>query len=132
MCRRVRDKLKQQKVTSGSSIAIHIGYLKFKVLHRNNTFIVQLVLKTCSCRLQELTSISCLHVIACIHWMGIEPNEYVDDYLKKLSYLRAYEPLMQHLNGKSVWTKVQSQPILPPIDRRKAGKYKKKKKERQV
>lgn len=86
------------------------------------------MLKTCSCRLWDLTGIPCPHAIICIHWMGKDPDVYVDDNLKKSVYIRVYEQLMQPLTGKRMLEKVQSKPMSPPTISKKADRPKKKRK----
>ncbi|WOL01290.1 hypothetical protein Cni_G10006 [Canna indica] len=90
-----------------------------------NVQMYQMKQNSCSCRMWELIGIPCPHVISSIHWMGEDPTEYVHDYFKKSTYMRAYEHLIQPLNGEKIYANVQSEPILPPIVRRQTGRPKK-------
>ncbi|WOL00777.1 hypothetical protein Cni_G09490 [Canna indica] len=72
----------------------------------------------------ELSDIPCPHAISSIHWLGEDPTEYVHEYFKKSTYLRAYEHLIQPLNGEKMWVNVESVPILPLIVRRQTWRPK--------
>lgn len=50
LCSRAREKVEQNKVKSGFCMATCNVYMKFEVVHFNNTSIVHLVLKTYGCR----------------------------------------------------------------------------------
>ncbi|WOL04811.1 hypothetical protein Cni_G13533 [Canna indica] len=124
ICPKIREKIEEKKVVSGFCIATHAGYKKFEVKHMDNNYVVDLEQNSCSCRMWELTDIPCPHVISSIHWLGEDPTEYVHEYFKKSTYLRAYEHLIQPLNGKKMWAKVEFEPILSPIAKRQTGRPK--------
>ncbi|WOK98526.1 hypothetical protein Cni_G07238 [Canna indica] len=125
ICPKIREKIEENKVVSGFCIATHAGYKKFEFKHMDNNYVVELEQNSCSCRMWEFTGISCPHVISSIHWLGEDPIEYVHDYFKKSTYLRAYEHLIELLNEEKIWAKVEAEPIVPLIVRRQTERPKK-------
>ncbi|XP_031396836.1 uncharacterized protein LOC116207857 [Punica granatum] len=125
ICPRVRKKLEENKLISALCTPTHAGREVFEVVYRDDTYGVELKNRTCGCRMWDLTGIPCPHAIAGIHWLGKDAEDFVDDCYTKNTYLKAYDQLLQPLNGKKMWEKVESEPILPPIVRRQIGRPKK-------
>lgn len=73
-----------------------------------------------------MIGIPCPHAIACINWLGRDSDDYVDNYMRRTTYLRAHDCLMKPLNGRRMWEKVQCEAVLPPIVRRRARRPKNK------
>ncbi|WOL20552.1 hypothetical protein Cni_G29357 [Canna indica] len=92
------------------------------------SYVVNLNSRTCSCRHWDLSSIPYNHAIACITWLKEEPDNYIDNYYKKNTYLKAYEFLLQPLMGKDTWPPVDEPNVLPPPVKKMSGRPKKKRK----
>ncbi|XP_058197092.1 uncharacterized protein LOC131313046 [Rhododendron vialii] len=55
-----------------------------------------------------------------------KPERYIHHWCSKISYINAYQPLVNPTNGYKMWPKTEFSPVLPPTDRRKQGRPKKK------
>ncbi|KAL5740629.1 hypothetical protein ACOSQ2_029809 [Xanthoceras sorbifolium] len=60
--------------------------------------------------------------MACITKIRIDVENYVHDYLKKPAYLRTYSHYIHAIPDESLWPEVESETILPPKKRRRAGR----------
>ena len=73
---------------------------------------VNLVEKTC--KRWELTGIPCPHAVAVI-WKANElPEDYVHEYYRLETYLRAYNYIIYPMNGPKMWPRSGLRTILPP------------------
>ncbi|KAL3530515.1 hypothetical protein ACH5RR_009837 [Cinchona calisaya] len=100
ICPKVQKHLEKLKNESAACIPIFSGEQKIEVRHMyGEQFAVDLENGTCDYRRWELTGIPCSHVISCCGWKGTDPKVYVYEYYKKSAYMRAYEPVMNPING---------------------------------
>ncbi|KAI5349707.1 PREDICTED: Transposase MuDR plant [Prunus dulcis] len=67
-------------------------------------YVVDLDKNTCSCREWDLNGVPCAHGIATTHYKGGKPvEEYVNSCYSRTAYLRAYDNLIQPINGPNLW-----------------------------
>ena len=67
----------------------------FKVEQYNmEQYVVNMRAKECACRCWQLTCIPCVHSMAVIVRSNMEPFQFVDEFYKKETYLRAYTPVV--------------------------------------
>lgn len=128
LCPRVRKSLEKNKLLSRFCIATRSGQHWFEVTNGADRFVVDVMGKTCACRLWDLTGIPCPHAISCIYWLKQDPDDFVDDALKMSTYIIAYESGIPPLNGKRMWPPVEGQMIHPPQILKKVGRPKKNRK----
>ncbi|XP_021721078.1 uncharacterized protein LOC110688622 [Chenopodium quinoa] len=78
---------------------------------------VDLGLRTCSYYHWELTGIPCVHAFACILDKRVDPDDYVDGYYSRETYMLAYEDAIKPMLGPKHWEKIDlRQPLpLPPV-----------------
>lgn len=87
---------------------------------------VDIELRTCSCRKWKLCGIPCAHAVAVMGLDGKNPEDYVDPCYKKESFLRAYEPIINPVNGPNNKPKLGIAAILSPQDLKMPGRPKSK------
>ena len=90
--------------------------------HNGDTYIVDLKKKTCPCRGWGLISIPCHHAICAIQYIEQNPEDYVDKVFSKETYKKAYAHMMEGLNSKKFWGRMEVDPPQPPPDRRMPGR----------
>jgi hypothetical protein len=75
---------KTKRVANGWSPTWHHDddYAIFGVTNGTETYIVNLVQKTCTCRKWDLTGIPCCHAIACIWHNRKDPEAFVSSYYR--------------------------------------------------
>ncbi|XP_058725528.1 uncharacterized protein LOC131596807 [Vicia villosa] len=97
----------------------------FGVSNSVETYIVNLLQKTCACRKWDLTGIPCCHAIACIRFNKKEPEDYVSSFYRKSTVMATYSHIIMPTNGPQLWPTNVTQPINPPVMRRSIGRPKK-------
>ncbi|VFQ90182.1 unnamed protein product [Cuscuta campestris] len=93
---------------------------------------VDLVERSCTCNVWQLTGIPCAHAI-CAIWIQRqqhrkEVEEYVDEYYFVQTYKEVYKGCIKPLRGRSEWPDDERQPLNPPLLAPKPGRPKKKRK----
>ncbi|CAA0806734.1 MuDR family transposase [Striga hermonthica] len=126
ICPKIMKLLEELKKRSMECIA------NWNVMHEfevdgpyGSKFRVHLGERTCSCRKWELTGIPCEHAISGLFFLGHDPEEYVDSWYKKETFLKAYSSMMGALNSPDEWPKVDVQPLQPPLQSKMPGRPKK-------
>ncbi|KAL8543342.1 hypothetical protein ACS0TY_004038 [Phlomoides rotata] len=103
VCPRIRKKIESTKYTSRMCVTKPAIGEMFQVSHGDDQFVVNLNLSTCSCRLWELTGLSCIHVCSAITYMKMDVADHVDDCYTIPVYIVAYQHALQPLNGRKMW-----------------------------
>nr|KAJ0217337.1 hypothetical protein LSAT_V11C300130830 [Lactuca sativa] len=89
------------------------GYQKYEVGFNDASYRVDLIAKTCSCRIWQLTGITFLHGVAAISSLNQDAETY-----SKEAYLKCYNYSINPLNGSDMWQEVPYHKPLPPKRRR--------------
>ncbi|CAL9014117.1 unnamed protein product [Prunus brigantina] len=126
ICPRPLAKVETSKKQVVDCIAIMFGGPKFQVdTATGGQFIVDLDERTCSCKNWDLYGVPCTHVVSAInHKRGNVPDTYIDKCYMKETLLKAYENIIQPVNGIDLylWEKTDFPEILPPMYNRQPGK----------
>ncbi|XP_020411996.1 uncharacterized protein LOC18788539 [Prunus persica] len=127
ICPRIFKKVEGNKAKAGACVAIWSGGGKFQVSAGGHAqYIVDLELRTCSCRAWDLQGWPCVHAIAAINYKGgLNVMDFVDDCYLKSTYLKTYENLILPMNGMDMWDKSDFPPCLPPSYSTQPGKPRK-------
>lgn len=97
-----------------------------QVKNGSKTLTVDLVQRTCDCRVFELTGIPCPHAVAAIHSRREQPVNYVSKYYTRKMYLESYKYHLGALKGEEFWESHSTDEMLPPyIPKRLRGRPKK-------
>lgn len=97
----------------------------FEVSDKNGKYKVDLLNKTCSCGVWQLSGIPCHHGATGILFMERPLEEFVSPWYYKDTYLKSYHHLLKPMSGKNDWPETNYQKLLPPIAKRVAGRPKK-------
>ncbi|XP_024155883.1 uncharacterized protein LOC112163847 [Rosa chinensis] len=79
-----------------------------------NKNVVNLRLRTCSCRRWDLTGIACKHAVSAINFLRQDLDEYVADCYFKKRYMAIYSNFIKAVNSMDLWGRYEDPPILPP------------------
>ncbi|RYR40144.1 hypothetical protein Ahy_A09g045827 [Arachis hypogaea] len=97
------------------------GGLKYEVFHKNwmivETFVVDLLAGTCSCRFWGLCEMPCLYACCAIFEKEDNPKDYCSNFYSPAAYVATYGNLVSPINGENMWPKVECDTIIPPIFR---------------
>ncbi|XP_021756736.1 uncharacterized protein LOC110721811 [Chenopodium quinoa] len=59
--------------------------------------------RTCSCNAWQVSGIPCKHAVVAIWNKVDQPEQYVNDFFKKHTYAKAFDHLLEPLNGPQEW-----------------------------
>ncbi|KAL6284441.1 hypothetical protein ACE6H2_015370 [Prunus campanulata] len=89
---RIFKKVEGNKAKVGVCVAMWSGGGKFQVSAGGHAqYIVDLEVRSCSCRAWDLQGWPCVHAIAAINYTGgLDVMEFVDDYYLTTTYFKTY------------------------------------------
>ncbi|KAF3677508.1 putative TMV resistance protein N-like isoform X1 [Capsicum annuum] len=87
---------------------------RFEIQNGDYRHIVDLVKKTCTCRLWQLRGIPCKHVVCALYHIGHESKNYVEHWYRRDTFLRAYKYFIQPISNMIMWPESNNPPIEPP------------------
>ena len=90
------------------------------------TYVVKLANNICSCGKWDKSGIPCQHAMAAIAFHGADPLNYISEWFKKETYLRAYQFNISPVKGRSFWPTSKESPMLSPMIKRMPGRPAKK------
>ncbi|XP_039129497.1 uncharacterized protein LOC120265617 isoform X2 [Dioscorea cayenensis subsp. rotundata] len=83
---------------------------------------------SCSCGKWDKSGIPCQHAMPAIAFHGLDPLNYISEWFKKETYLKAYQFNISAVKGRRFWPTSEEGPMLPPITKRMPGRPAKKRK----
>ncbi|CAH9133748.1 unnamed protein product [Cuscuta epithymum] len=125
ICPRVKVKLEEEKVKAWQLTVTPSTLTLFKVRDYVDAFKVDIQYRACTCKKWDLTGIPCRHAIACLSYLKVRVEDYVDDYYKKGAYLEAYQGHITPCVSEKFWPK-KIFPLDPPPVKAQPGRPKKK------
>ncbi|XP_021725632.1 uncharacterized protein LOC110692858 [Chenopodium quinoa] len=99
----------------------------YEVELNGDKVVVDLHQRTCSCYQWQLTGIPGVHAFACILDKRTNPDDYVDEYYSRATYILAYQDAIKPMPGPKHWEKIDMPQPLPPPVRVMPGRPKSKK-----
>ncbi|XP_057811588.1 uncharacterized protein LOC131025816 [Salvia miltiorrhiza] len=128
LCPEIRKKLEKLRWLSRHCIPYPVIGGKFEVLANVDKFVVDVEIRTCSCRMWQLIGIPCVHGICSIQYMGLDVGNFVADWYGVDRYKECYKFGLPPLNGQRMWPEVgDDEKVKPPLVRSMPGRTKKKK-----
>ncbi|KAL0446319.1 UNVERIFIED_CONTAM: hypothetical protein Slati_1759800 [Sesamum latifolium] len=85
-------------------------------------FSVDLEMRTCTCRIWQLSGIPCKHACSAIFNQNLQPEDMVHPYYNVETYKQVYEPAILPISGETLWTETGFIPPLPPNFGRGSGR----------
>ncbi|XP_074330397.1 uncharacterized protein LOC141667699 [Apium graveolens] len=126
LCPKIKKKLDFYVTEARNWNATWDGAGTYAVKYGVRVVTVDLVNKTCACRVFQLTGIPCAHAIAAIHNSRQQAINFVSDYFKRDMYLRSYSQPLEAIKGEEFWEFETTDPLLPPdIPKKLRGRPKK-------
>ncbi|XP_027161031.1 uncharacterized protein LOC113762002 [Coffea eugenioides] len=92
---------------------------------RNSQFAVNLRMKSCTCRIWELSGLPCTHAIAAIKQTEDDPHEMIVEYYYKSLFLQIYNNVLQPISSQVLWPESSMLQLDPPIPTVQPGRPKK-------
>ncbi|KAK9274746.1 hypothetical protein L1049_021998 [Liquidambar formosana] len=89
----------------------------YEVDYKRQIIIVNLVVRTCSCRKWEVTGILCYHAVSAILKGLRKSEEFVDACYYKATNARAYAPILYPIGDATTWTDSGGRGGRPPLNR---------------
>ena len=93
LCPKIRKRLYKEKLACSKWLACWAGRTKFEVKNGQESFIVNLEEKKCSCRKWDIIGIPCCHSISYIFFNRKDAEKHVNACYKGLPTLIAMSPL---------------------------------------
>nr|XP_025657492.1 uncharacterized protein LOC112754119 [Arachis hypogaea] len=123
-----RIKLKLQKEIDASRwwFPVAAGISKFKVIRGRDKFVVDLLMKECTCRKFQMTGLPCPHAVSAINCAKDDIRKYVSSCYNKAAYVACYTPMINPCNGHTMWERTTHPDVMPPPHRVPIGRPKKK------
>lgn len=84
--------------------------------------------QTCYCRLQDLFSIPCQHVMAVLGYNNDRPKDFVYSQPRGDITLLTYKRFIELILSEVFWERSSPAPVVPPFIRRMLGRLKKQRK----
>ncbi|KAG5601229.1 hypothetical protein H5410_032599 [Solanum commersonii] len=79
------------------------GLNGFEISEGEYSFVVDLEKKHCDCRLWMLRGIPYLHVICAYYYLNQDPDQHVEHWYKKETFLRAYNYFIRLIPNMKMW-----------------------------
>lgn len=125
LCSEIRKKLEQDLLAVRNCDLEPARDDKYEVYAYNDSHIVDLVSKDCSCRLWGLTGLPCFHALACIIHCRKNYVDFVDSFYYTSNWKACYETGLVPIRGEKDWPQVDGPHVLPPEYQKQPGRPKK-------
>ena len=96
------------------------GVNGFEISDGEYSFVVDLEKKHCDCRLWMLRGIPCPHAICAYYYLNQDPDQHVEHWYMKETFLKAYNHFIQPIPNMRMWPKTTNPSIEPPKPNKKA------------
>lgn len=98
------------------------GLNGFEISEGEYSFVVDLEKKHCDCRLWMLRGIPCPHAICAYYYLNQDPDQHVEHWYKKETFLKAYIHFIQPIPNMRMWPETTNPSIEPPKPRKMPGR----------
>ncbi|KAK8694386.1 hypothetical protein V6N13_071940 [Hibiscus sabdariffa] len=134
LCPRIAKKLEEHKVRSYFCHVIWNGADGYELMHNEDSFVVDVKVWKCTCKVWDLTRIPCPHAVCVILYREESLENYVLHLYKKEVYQELYSVVIPTIPSEKYWQDSGMGKIDPPLKRKLPGrpKHKRRKKEGEV
>ena len=115
ICPKIRKKLEKNAELSGNCFPRDAGNGIYHVQSGPNSYIVDIIGRTCDCKSWGLSGILCPHAIAVCRAERIDPEELVHKCYTIETYLKTYGHNIMPLRDRTHWEKLNGMYIHPPL-----------------
>ncbi|XP_016557755.2 uncharacterized protein LOC107857383 [Capsicum annuum] len=127
-----RTILEANKEYSNRCRVLWNGVNGFEIEDKGYTFFVHLDKKYCDCRLWMLRGIPCPHAICAYYYLKVDPDQHVEHWYNKETFLKSYSHFIQPITNMRIWTETKNPSIESPKPKKmpgRPGKNRRKKKD---
>ncbi|KMT19627.1 hypothetical protein BVRB_1g012400 [Beta vulgaris subsp. vulgaris] len=105
---------------------------EFEVDHNEDTWVVNLEKKECSCYRWTLMGISCWHALACMEKRRLQYQDFIHEAYHVHTYSKTYNPSFRAMPGQNQWPETPYPKPLPPQHKKLPGRPSKHKRIKEV
>ncbi|KAL0413356.1 UNVERIFIED_CONTAM: hypothetical protein Sradi_1537300 [Sesamum radiatum] len=115
LCPKIKKLLQKNVDKIGDCIPIKSNDRHYQIsCYDGSQFSVDLEMRTCTCRLWQLSGIPFKHACSAIFNQNLQPEDMVHPYYNVETYKQVYEPAILPISGETLWTETGFIPPLPP------------------
>lgn len=103
-----RTILEANKKYSNRCRVLWNGVNDFEIEDGGYTFVIHLDKKYCDCRLLMLRGIPCPHVICAYYYLNVDPDQHVEHWYKKETFLKSYSHFIQPITNMRMWPETKN------------------------
>ncbi|XP_010678151.3 uncharacterized protein LOC104893714 [Beta vulgaris subsp. vulgaris] len=105
LCPRIQQQIEKHKIDARGWNAFWDGGFSYGVREgaTQTKYVVNLEARTCSCNAWQISGIPCKHAVVAIWNKVDQPEHYVNPFFTKSVYLKAYDYLLEPINGAEEW-----------------------------
>ncbi|XP_076944474.1 uncharacterized protein LOC143615149 [Bidens hawaiensis] len=90
----------------------------FEARSEKSAYVVKIQEQTCTCGSWQLSGIPCVHTVAALAFLNINPETYVSPWFKKDMFKEAYKHCIKPIKENMHWHKTNGIKPLPPKEMR--------------
>ena len=121
----IRKHMEQLKHDMRKWQVVPSTYQVVEVRKRNEAYGVNLIARTCDCRLWELSGIPCVHAVAGYLHFKLNPDDGVSSWYTQAKWFDSYQFSIKPVYGSKIWRSTTNTPPLPPIVKKMPGRPRK-------
>ncbi|GMP54862.1 hypothetical protein CsSME_00019889 [Camellia sinensis var. sinensis] len=84
--------------------------------------IVNLLRRSCCCRVWDITGVPCKHAAACISQRRMNIETFCDQACQRHKFLGAYGDIIHPIHDESMWDEFSEEALKPPVLKRLPGR----------
>ncbi|GKE10943.1 multidrug resistance-associated protein 5, partial [Tanacetum coccineum] len=126
ICPSIRKKLNILKKQQRSWQVFPSGYQVLEVRKKDEAYGVNLIERSCVCKLWDISGIPCVHAVASYMHLHMDPDLGVSSWYSQSKWFDAYQFSIKPVSGSKMWKSTSNTPPLPPLVPKMPGRPRKK------
>ncbi|XP_028093387.1 uncharacterized protein LOC114293509 isoform X2 [Camellia sinensis] len=118
----IRKKLDELVFKSRMCKITFAGGDEYQVMEGVTVHIVNLLSRSCCCRVWDISGVPCKHAAACISHRRMNIETFCDQAYQRHKFLGAYGDIIHPIHDESMWDEVPEEALKPPILKRLPGR----------